>query len=588
MAHASPLPIPQSFSQAQRATMTQQLLSALQRHATEPAVQAAGMSALLRLAGCTTCRQQISREQQDALGAAGAIPAALAALEALRAAAADGGGGSKAGASDGAAADDSAEAAAAAPTEQQQQLAAGISAGLQALYYLCAGHARNLQRLADAGGLQAVGAALAAARSEWPAEEHALLLLAALACREGACADEQAAAAAPIWAAAQAQVERRLVEVGRAAVWAMARVLQRLQAGVGAGPEAAQAVAELQLQGAAVALAMLQSCDKQVRCGWRVTERAHAGSALALRCVRCSTPPSPAQQLRSLARSPARLPSRAPHRRPGPQDDPLLKHCLDLLSVVAAAPRAGAGQQLPPGVAAALLSREAAAAVLVVAGKAAEPRTQAAALRTLYCLCRAGACGLTWQQLAAGGAVEDAELVTGATSVAAAVFAVASAASQAAAAGGRDGGAAASSPDQLSVQLYGLAAVGALLDAMDARSPAAAAALAAALAAEQLAAAQEAVAAACGALARSPHLLALVGAEPEGGESAEPAPFALDLADAGCHAGSWAEAPAWQHAAHAVRGVCRLLRCAPEGANTADREGFTLLHRCAAASVPDA
>lgn len=239
--------------------MATQLVGALQRHAAEPAVQAAGMHALLRLAGCAACRQLTSREQQDALGAAGAIPAALAALAALRAAAESG----DASTSDGDAADGG--AAAAGTATQQQQRVAGISAGLQALHYVCVGHTANLEQLAGAGGMQAVDAALAAARSEWPAEEHALLLLAALACREGAPTEEQAAAAATIWAAAQAQVERRLVEVGRAAVWGMARLLQRLQAGAGASPQTALAVSELQLQGAAVALAMLQSCDKQVR-----------------------------------------------------------------------------------------------------------------------------------------------------------------------------------------------------------------------------------------------------------------------------------------------------------------------------------
>ena len=42
---------------------------------------------------------------------------------------------------------------------------------------------------------------------------------------------------------------------------------------------------------------------------------------------------------------------------------------------------------------------------------------------------------------------------------------------------------------------------------------------------------------------------------------------------------TWQEPVAWQPAADAVRGVCCLLRCTPEGINAADREGFTLLHR---------
>ncbi len=203
-----------------------------------------------------------------------------------------------------------------------------------------------------------------------------------------------------------------------------------------------------------------------------------------------------------------------------------MKHCLDLLAVAASGSTA-----LPAGVASALLSREAATAVLVVAGQAGEVRTQATALRTLYCLCRAGGCGLTWQQLAAAAAAgsgqlaEDAELVAGAGSVAAAVFAVVAAASQAAATAKDAAGVAGA--DLLAVQLYGLAAVGALLASADARSPAAGAALAAALHSQQLGAAQDAVSGACAVLGRSPQLLAALGgqAEQEGGEAA----FAVEL-----------------------------------------------------------
>ena len=193
-----------------------------------------------------------------------------------------------------------------------------------------------------------------------------------------------------------------------------------------------------------------------------------------------------------------------------------MKHCLDLLAVAASG-----SAPLPPGVAAALLSREAATAVLVVAGQAGELRTQATALRTLYCLCRAGGCGLTWQQLAAAAAAgsgqpaEDAELVLGASSVAAAVFAVIAAANQAAAAGNKDAAAGSIATDSLAVQLYGLASVGALLAAAQARSPTAGDALAATLHTEQLAAAQDAAAGACAVLGRSPQLLAAIEVQPE-------------------------------------------------------------------------
>lgn len=208
-----------------------------------------------------------------------------------------------------------------------------------------------------------------------------------------------------------------------------------------------------------------------------------------------------------------------------------MKHCLDLLAVAATGTA-----PLPAGVASALLSREAATAVLVVAGQASEARTQATALRTLYCLCRAGGCGLTWQQLAAalagsGQPVEHAEIVAGASSVAAAVFAVVAAASQAAAAGGKDVAGSAAAADSLAVQLYGLAAVGALLDAADSCSPNAGTALAAALHSEQLAAAQDAVAGACAVLGRSPQLLAAIGMQPEREEGASRFVVELDASE---------------------------------------------------------
>ncbi|PRW60572.1 Flowering time control FPA isoform A [Chlorella sorokiniana] len=502
-------------SPQQLGELAAQLVGALTAHPADPAVAAAGLHLLLRLAGCSACRLPSGRELQDALGAAGAVPAAVAALGALTSSPTS---------------SSSSDGDGAAPPSLQQQHAGALSDGLQALHYMCNRHAGNLAQLGACGGMQVVAGAMAAASSEWPAEEHGLLLLAQLACRQGASTEEQQAAALAIWQAAQAQVERRLVEVGRAAVWGMARVLQCLQDGAAGSPAAAQLIGELQLQGAAVALAMLQSCDKK--------------------------------------------------------DDPLMKHCLDLLAVAASG-----SAPLPAGVAAALLSREAATAVLVVAGQAGELRTQATALRTLYCLCRAGGCGLTWQQLAAAAAAgsgqpaEDAELVMGASSVAAAVFAVVAAASQAAAASGKDAAGSAAA-DSLAVQLYGLAAVGALLAAAETRSPAAGAAMAAVLHSEQLAAAQDAVAGACAVLGRSPQLLAVLGAQTE--QEGSEARFAveLDSSERCCHLASWQEPVAWAPAADAVRGLLRLLRCCSEGANAADREGFTLLHRLALAGQP--
>lgn len=252
--------------QLQLAAMAQHAVAAVQRHAADPGMAAAGLRLLLRLADCPQCRTPIVADQQELLGAAGAVPAAVAALGTLCTA-----GAQPVASEQGAAGADSARDALLPPAQQQaaqpaQQRVLALSEGLQALHRVCAGHGANLAQLAaagPAGGMHAVVAAMAAASSEWLAEEAALLLLAQLACREGAPAAEQHAAAVAIWQAAQAQVERRLVEVGRAAVWAMARVLQRLLAPSGA-PSAAL-VPELLLQGTAVVLAMLQSCDVKVR-----------------------------------------------------------------------------------------------------------------------------------------------------------------------------------------------------------------------------------------------------------------------------------------------------------------------------------
>lgn len=237
----------------------------MQRHTADAGMAAAGLHLLLRLAGCSGCRTPISREHQEMLGAAGAVPAAVAALCVLSAAEAQPPTAEQSPAADGEASQTPAKQAG----QHAQQRVLAISEGLQALHFMCAGHAANLAQLAGAGlagGMQAVVAAMAAAPSEWAAEEHGLLLLAQLACREGAPAAELQAAAVAIWQAAQAQVERRLVEVGRAAVWAMARLLQRLLAP--GAPASAALVPELLLQGTAIVLAMLQSCDVKVGRIW--------------------------------------------------------------------------------------------------------------------------------------------------------------------------------------------------------------------------------------------------------------------------------------------------------------------------------
>ena len=76
--------------------------------------------------------------------------------------------------------------------------------------------------------------------------------------------------------------------MGRAAVWGMARVLRCLLPCAAASPAGAQLVAELQLQGAAVVLAMLQSCDKKVRgCGFACPPGLPVLCGCSRQCVEC-------------------------------------------------------------------------------------------------------------------------------------------------------------------------------------------------------------------------------------------------------------------------------------------------------------
>ena len=194
--------------QAQLVSLAHAAVTAVQRHAGSTTVSAAAVQVLLRLSDCSLCGSQLSRDKQDELCAAGVVPAVVAALGTLCTMPAP----PSAVAASTAAGSDGAE------QQQPASQAPAISEGVQALQCMCAAHAGNLGQLAAAGGVQAVAAAISAASTEWPAEEQGLLLLAQLACREGATPAEQQAAAAAIWQSAQAQVERRCDRPGLAAV----------------------------------------------------------------------------------------------------------------------------------------------------------------------------------------------------------------------------------------------------------------------------------------------------------------------------------------------------------------------------------
>ncbi|KAL4856776.1 Flowering time control protein FPA [Chlorella vulgaris] len=215
------------------APLAQQLVAALHLHSSDASVQVAGLHLALKLTGCTTCRLPSTPERQDVLGATGLVPAAAAALAVL-------------------------SAPVPAEAAELQQRSAGISYGLRALHNLCGFHAANLNHLAAASGVHVVGSATAAAPADPLAEEHSLLLLTHLACREAASVEEQQAAAVAVWQAAQAQVQLRHPEVSRAAVWCMAQLLRRMLPFARLGAAAEQLLAELQVQGVALVLALLQ------------------------------------------------------------------------------------------------------------------------------------------------------------------------------------------------------------------------------------------------------------------------------------------------------------------------------------------
>jgi hypothetical protein len=221
------------------APLAQQLVAALQLHSGDASVQAAGLHLALKLTGCTTCRLPITPEQQDVLGATGLVSAAAAALALL-------------------------SAPVPAEAAELQQRSAGISYGLRALHNLCGFHAANLNHLAAASGVHVVGSATAAAPADPLVEEHSLLLLTHLACREAASVEQQQAAAVAVWQAAHAQVQLRHPEVSRAAVWCMAQLLRRMLPFARRGAAAEQLLAELQVQGVALVLALLQGGDQTV------------------------------------------------------------------------------------------------------------------------------------------------------------------------------------------------------------------------------------------------------------------------------------------------------------------------------------
>ena len=166
-------------------------------------MQRAGVQTLLSAAGCLQCGIQRDTATQDAMRAAGAIEALLAAIRALVRV--------QTGAAQGAA--HTAEALQALQLMQAEagepEAASGLAEALQALQFLCAGNDRNVIQLAAFGGIEAVQAATLAARDLWAAQEHGAMLLALLAGQPDASPPEMCLCARRVVDIAEQQLDRK-------------------------------------------------------------------------------------------------------------------------------------------------------------------------------------------------------------------------------------------------------------------------------------------------------------------------------------------------------------------------------------------
>jgi hypothetical protein len=182
---------------------TDAAIAAVAAHPGQLGVQRAGVQTLLAAAGCLQCGSQHDASTQDAMGEAGAVGALLEAVRDLVRV--------QTGNLHGAA--HTAEALQALQLMQAQpsdsEAASGLAEALQALQYMCAGNDRNVTRLAASGGIEAVQAAILAARDLWPAQEHGAMLLALLAGRPDASPPELCLCARRVVDIAEQQLEKK-------------------------------------------------------------------------------------------------------------------------------------------------------------------------------------------------------------------------------------------------------------------------------------------------------------------------------------------------------------------------------------------
>ena len=166
-------------------------------------MQRAGVQALLGAAGCLRCGHQHDSLMQDALGTAGAVEALLGAIRALVG-------------MPGAQPDGSAGGIEALQAQQllgarpsSPNAAAALAEALQALQFCCLGHDGNVARMAVAGGLDAVRAALLAAGTLWATQEHGAVLLALLGGRPDSTPSEMSLCVRLVVDIAEQQLDKK-------------------------------------------------------------------------------------------------------------------------------------------------------------------------------------------------------------------------------------------------------------------------------------------------------------------------------------------------------------------------------------------
>eukprot|EP00887_Chlorella_sp_A99_P003033 scaffold9.g3033.t1 len=410
-----------------------QVVAALERSPSDATVQAAGLQLLLQLACCAECHGSHGPEVRAVLGGARAVQAAVGALLTCAGAAAE------------------PAAAMLGGAAGQPAPAAAVAHGLQALRLMCVGDVANSSSLLEAGGATVVAASLPAVAGNSAGQEAALLLLGAVCSAPAAPASQLGQAAASVLACAEAAAAAqglRLPQAARAAMWAVARLLQRVQerpAAAVASPPASDSgdvtgVEDVPVQPCAAELEALVS----------------RGCTAALALLHCCTPQ---------------------------QDEALVQQCLDVLT------RGAAAAVVSPRISAApVLDTAAVEAVCQLAGGANTAPVQGAALRAAHALCRARCARL---------APAEALSAPMACALSAALRAL-----------GAWAAAAGPAADQaLPVLVHALGVIGALVQGDAHRQQREGPILAAALAAEQLGLLQASAAAAAAGLGRRPGLL---------------------------------------------------------------------------------